>query len=95
LANVVGNGQALVQAAETWFAAAAEGQREMLGFITMRLEKDNETLRRMLDCKNLTDATAIQSRWAEETLRDYNAEMTKLMTIYARSAHDGGYIRNR
>jgi hypothetical protein len=49
----------------------------------------------MLDCKNLTDATAIQSRWAEETLRDYNAEMTKLMTIYARSAHDGGYIRNR
>lgn len=33
---------------------------------------------------------AIQSRWIEATLRDYNAEMTKLMTIYTKSVNGGG-----
>ena len=34
--------QALAKAAETWFAASAECQREMMGFMSMRLEKDGE-----------------------------------------------------
>jgi hypothetical protein len=40
-----------------------------------------------LGCRNLADATAIQSRWLEETVRDYNSEMTKLMGIYTKSAN--------
>ena len=43
--------QALAKAAETWFAASAECQREMMGFMSMRLEKDGETAREMLDCR--------------------------------------------
>ena len=73
--------QALAKAAETWFAASAECQREMMGFMSMRLEKDGETL---------PHVAAIQSRWIEETLRDYNSEMTKLMTICTKSANGGG-----
>jgi len=65
------NSQALAKAAEAWFAASAECQREMLG------------------CRNLADVAAIQSRWLEETLRDYNSEMTKLMGIYTKSANGG------
>ena len=59
----------------------------MMGFMSMRLEKDGETAREMLGCRNLADATAVQSRWLEETLRDYNSEMTKLMTLYTRSVN--------
>ena len=77
--------RALANAAETWFAAAAECQREMISFVSMRLEKDADTTREMMGCKNLADATAIQSRWVEDTLRDYNAEMSKLMTILTKS----------
>ncbi|WP_262266428.1 phasin family protein [Microvirga yunnanensis] len=80
-------GRALVNAAETWFTAATECQREMFGFVSMRLGKDGETAREMMVCKNPTDVAAIQSRWVEETLRDYNAEMTKLMTICAKSVN--------
>jgi hypothetical protein len=66
------SGRALANATETWFAAAAECQREMMG------------------CRNPADMTAIQSRWVEETLRDYNAEMGKLMTILTKSVNGGG-----
>jgi hypothetical protein len=33
---------------------------------------------------------AIQSQWLEETMRDYNSEMTKLMTIFGQIANSGG-----
>jgi hypothetical protein len=84
-----GNNPALAKATEAWFTAATERQREMIGFVSMRLEKDAETTREVVACKNLADVTAIQSRWVEETLRDYNSEMGKLMTICTRSVNGG------
>lgn len=84
-----GSGRALANAAEAWFSAATECQREMIGFVSMRLEKDAETTREIMGCKNLADVAAIQSRWIEETLRDYNSEMSKLMTICTKSANGG------
>jgi hypothetical protein len=86
------NNRALVKATETWFAATVEYQREMMSFMSMRVEKDGETAREILGCRNLADATAIQSRWLEETVRDYNSEMTKLMTIYTKSVEGGGHV---
>ena len=86
------NSQALAKATETWFAATVEYQREMMSFMSMRVEKDGETAREILGCRNLADATAIQSRWLEETVRDYNSEMTKLMTIYTKSVEGGGHV---
>ncbi|WP_445500518.1 phasin family protein [Microvirga sp. G4-2] len=87
------SGRALVNATETWFAAATEWQREMMSFVSMRLEKDAETAREMMGCRNVADVTAIQSRWMEETLRDYNSEMGKLMTICTKSVDGGGRTR--
>ncbi|MBA1156825.1 phasin family protein [Microvirga mediterraneensis] len=82
-------GQALANATEAWFAASAECQREMIGFVSMRLEKDGEIAREIMASKNLADVAAIQSRWMEETLRDYNDEMGKLMTICTKSVNGG------
>jgi hypothetical protein len=84
-----GTNQAVAKAAEAWFAATTGCQREMMGFMSMRLEKDAETTREMMGCKNLADFAAIQSRWIEETQRDYNTEMTKLMTICTNSVNGG------
>jgi hypothetical protein len=81
------HGPALINATQTWFVATAECHREMIDFVSMRLEKDNNTIREMMGCKKLADTTAVQFRWIEETLRDYNAEMTKLMTICTKSAN--------
>jgi hypothetical protein len=80
------NNKALAKAAESWFAAT-KSEREMMGFVSMRPGKDGEALREMMTCRNLADLTAIQSRWIEETLRDYNAAMTKVMTIYTKSVN--------
>ncbi|PVE20759.1 hypothetical protein DC522_30480 [Microvirga sp. KLBC 81] len=84
-----GGGQALSNAAEAWLVATTECQREMIGFVSMRLEKDAEITREMMACKNLADVAAIQSRWIEQTLRDYNSEMSKLMTICTKSVNGG------
>ncbi|MBM6595267.1 phasin family protein [Microvirga sp. BT291] len=78
--------QAVAQALETWFATASEYQREMMGFVSMRLEKDADTTREILGCRSLADVTAIQSRWMEETMHDYNSEVDKLMSLCTRSA---------
>jgi len=87
-----GNGRAVADAAERWIATSTECHREMIGFVSMRLEKDNETFREIIGCKNLADVTAVQSRWMEETLSDYSAEMSKLMAIYSRPANGRGRV---
>jgi hypothetical protein len=84
------SGRALANAAETWLATAAECQREMIGFVSMRLGKDGEAAREMLACKNTVDATSIQARWIEETLRDYGSEMTKLMALCTKAMNERG-----
>jgi hypothetical protein len=43
----------------------------------MRLGKDGEAIREMLACKSPAHAAAVQSRWIEQTLRDYGSEMSK------------------
>lgn len=90
-----GTNHAVAKSTEAWFAASAECQREMIGFVSMRLEKDGEAAREMMGCKNLADVAAIQSRWVEDTLRDYSTEMTKLMNICTNSINDGAGSKGR
>ena len=87
------HGRALGDATETWLAAATECQREMMSFVSMRLDKDARTTRDMMGCRNLADATAMQSHWIEETLRDYNSEMAKLIAICTKSLNGRGHVR--
>jgi hypothetical protein len=57
--------------------------------MSMRLGKDGESLRAIVGCKNPADATVIQSRWIEETLRDDGAEMSKLVSLCSKSMNLG------
>ncbi len=84
-----GSNVMLANVAETWLAATAEWQRELIDFVSSRLEKDAETGRAIMACKNLADVTAIQSRWVQDTLRDYSGEMSRLMTICAAAGNAG------
>jgi hypothetical protein len=86
-------GRDLAIVAEAWFAATTVYQREMTGFVSMRLQKDGDAVREMMGCKNPADVAVIHSRWVEETLRDYNSEITKLMTIFTKSVDGEGRAR--
>lgn len=85
MAMTDGDGRAMANATQAWFVATAECQRELTSFISKRLEKDGETARGMMACRSPAEFAALHSRWMEETLRDYNAEMGRLMTIYTNS----------
>ena len=82
------NGAALFTGMETWWSAAGECQREMADFMSLRSEKDSKFFREALACKNPTEVLSVQSHWIEETLRDYSAEMTKMIAIYAKYGVD-------
>ena len=75
-------GQSMIPGAETLMASFAASQREMLEFVSMRLEKDGEVFRELTACRNWTDALTVQSRWVQETMRDYTAEASKLLALY-------------
>jgi Phasin protein len=76
---------ALMAGATTWWSTLTECQQEVGRFLTGRLEKDAEAIRQTLSCRDWTEALDIQARWMEETLRDYNAEMSKLTGLYAKT----------
>jgi hypothetical protein len=78
--------RALMAGAETWWSTVTEYQQEVGRFISDRLNKDGEAVRRTLACGNWTDAVGIQARWVEEALRDYNAEISRLTGVYAKRA---------
>ena len=71
----------VIQGAEILFATVARTQREMLDFAALRLEKDGDTIRELTACQTWTDALSVQSRWVQETIRDYAAEATKLLAL--------------
>jgi hypothetical protein len=70
-------------------------QREMLEFMSHRLEKDGETMREAIACRNVGDALAVQTRWIDETLRDYSNEATRLLTIYTGGAEQAEGLTRR
>lgn len=76
---------ALAEGIQSWLAVSREYQREMMDFVSRRLAKDGDTMREILATRNLADAAAVQSRWVEETLRDYSAQMAKVMAIYTKA----------
>ena len=71
----------LAHGSETMLTAVAEGQREMLSFVAMRLEKDSDFIRHATACRNWPDVLAVQSRWVQEMFRDYASEATKMLAI--------------
>ena len=87
-------GQFMMPGTDTLFATFASKQREMLDFVTMRLEKDSELIRELGACQNWADALTVHSRWVQETLRDYTAEASKLFA-FSMSAEQQGGARQR
>jgi hypothetical protein len=88
------SGQFMMPGTDTLFATFASKQREMLDFVTMRLEKDGELIRELGACQNWADALTVHSRWVQETLRDYTAEASKLFA-FSMSAEQQGGARQR
>ena len=82
------NGRALTDGMQSWFSTTSECQREMVDFMSNRLAKDSIAMREMIGCRNPADAMDIHLRWAQEMFRDYGAEMTKLLAITTRHAHE-------
>ena len=82
------SGRVMADGMRAWLATATECQREMVDFISNRLAKDSGTVREMIGCRNPADAMEIHLRWAQEMMRDYGAEMSRMLAIYTRHASE-------
>jgi hypothetical protein len=65
-----------------------------MSFVAQRLEKSSDAFRDFGQCTTMADAVQVQVRWAQETIRDYGAEITKLVAMWA-PKHLGGEGRTR
>lgn len=43
-------------------------------------------IKETLTSRNWPDALAVQARWVDETIRDYNTEITNLTKLYTKAA---------
>ena len=75
-------GQPLARGADTMLSAVTTSHQELIGFCAMRLEKDSQTLRDAMECRNWKDALDVQSHWAREMVEDYRSSMTKMLNVY-------------
>ena len=78
--------RALLDGAQRWWSTVAECQQEVAHFVSDRLAKDGKAIKETLSSGNWSDALAVQARWVDETIRDYNAEITKLTKLYTKAA---------
>jgi Phasin protein len=73
---------------DAWWSAMSEYQSEVLDFMAHRLAKDSHAVRELGECQNWRDVADLQSKWVEDTFRDYSKEATKIMAIYAKQGSD-------
>lgn len=66
---------------ETWGMMMDECGREAFGFMAKRMEKDSEAFRQAAGCPSLQDLLVFHVQWSDEVVRDYSAELTRLMAI--------------
>ena len=85
------SGMAFVPAG--WWTIMDECQRELIGFVSQRLTKNGFAVREALDSRTLKDALDVQCWWAQEALRDYNHELSKVLAIIAKGESETGQDR--
>jgi hypothetical protein len=83
--------QQLTQSLEAWWSVAGACQREMLEFVSRRLEKDGLTIRQVMSARDWTDTLTVQSQWLEDTMRDYSEEATKVIGICGRLSNPDSF----
>jgi hypothetical protein len=62
----------------------SEWNTEVSHFVSHRVARNGETLRRMTKCQNPQEVFAIQSEWVRDAADDYMREMSKLMEANSR-----------
>jgi hypothetical protein len=69
---------------------AMEYQRETLRFMSMRLSKDAEFLKRLQQCRNVQDAFNVEAEWMKESLHDYSSEAANVLAQTTERVSNGG-----
>ena len=70
-------------------SAIMEYQREVLGFLSMRLSKDSAFLRQLQECQSWHEASLLQSNWMQQTFTDYAREIANVFNIATKQVGDG------
>jgi hypothetical protein len=82
-----------LKAMETWGVMMDECRRETFGFMAKRMEKDGAAFRQALGCPSLQDLLAFHVQWTDDIVRDYSAELTKILAICTTYGADAAHLR--
>ncbi|MEM8956513.1 MAG: phasin family protein [Pseudomonadota bacterium] len=71
----------LAASGTAWSDGVQQYFQEMSRFLTMRFEKDVETQKQVLACRDPEELRGIQAKFIQEALSDYHEETSRLMEI--------------
>ena len=74
---------------EALWSVMTDFQREVLGFISMRLTKDADLLRQLQECRSWEETTLLHSKWLQTTLSDYSSEAANVMKLGTKQVQGG------
>ena len=77
------------RAFEQWFHGMAELSQELAQFAQQRLQQDSQVWMRLAECRTADELFACQQRFAEDAVKQYFVEATKLSQLIAGMA--GGW----
>ena len=85
------NGEAMQAFAEacTAYADCVSGlNKEFMGFVSSRLNRDVELSQALAACKNWSEAVALQQRWAQEATHEYMEEAGRISALATKIAKE-------
>lgn len=79
------------RALEQWFHGMSEITQEIAQFTQQRLQQDGQAWMRLAECRSADELFACQQRFAENAVKQYFDEATKLSQLIAGMAGSWGF----
>ena len=88
--------QAFAQTCQAYTSCVSTLNKELMGFVSTRLDRDVELSQALSHCGDWSDAVDLQRRWAQQATEEYMTEagrITELASKIAKESRESVYDR--
>ena len=80
--------QAFAQACQAYASCIASLNKEFMGFVSTRLDRDVELSQALTQCGNWSDAVDLQQKWARQATEEYMTEAGRITALASNLAKE-------
>ena len=80
--------QAFAQACQAYTSCVSTLNKELMGFVSTRLNRDVELSQALSNCGNWSDAVDLQRQWAQQATEEYMTEAGRITELASKIAKE-------